>query len=320
MEIEKEMVFESGGQGFAECHASTLAALPDGTFLAAWFGGSKEGAKDVSIWLARRGRDGVWGCPKMMPRVMDSPHWNPVLFAPGDGAVRLFFKAGDTFDNWMTWVAESRDGGTTWSRSRELVPGDKGGRGPVKNKPIVLSDGSWLAPASLEKGGVWSVFIDRSADGGRAWKASAPPELDRSVIVGQGVIQPALWESAPGVVHMLMRSSCGFICRSDYSDGGRTWSPIRKTDLPNNNSGIDLAKGLDGRLILVCNPVSKDWGPRSPLSIFSSGDNGESWIRIHDLEVGDGEFSYPAVIPVGKGFAGTYTWQRKRIEFWSSAR
>ena len=43
------------------------------------------------------------------------------------------------------------------------MPGDRGGRGPVKNKVIVLSDGTWLAGASLEPD-AWDVFVDRSGD------------------------------------------------------------------------------------------------------------------------------------------------------------
>src|SRR3546814_13002149 len=66
--------------------------------------------------------------------------------------------------------------------------------------------------------------------------------LKRDSAFGEGVIQPALWESAPGKVHMLLRSSAGVICRSDSEDYGKTWSPVYKTDLPNPNSGIDATK------------------------------------------------------------------------------
>ena len=38
---------------------------------------------------------------------------------------------------WRTMVQKSHDG-KTWTHATQLVPGDIGGRGPVKNKPIVL--------------------------------------------------------------------------------------------------------------------------------------------------------------------------------------
>ncbi|WP_052737040.1 exo-alpha-sialidase [Paenibacillus algorifonticola] len=39
---------------------------------------------------------------------------------------------------------------------------------------------------------------------------------------------------------MLLRSTEGFIFRSDSNDDGRTWCQAYPTPLPNNNSGIDV--------------------------------------------------------------------------------
>src|SRR5262249_61377063 len=52
--IATEFVFEQAP--FASCHASTIAESPAG-LAAAWFGGTREGATDVGIWLARRTGD-----------------------------------------------------------------------------------------------------------------------------------------------------------------------------------------------------------------------------------------------------------------------
>lgn len=306
-----------GERPFRQCHASTLVGLEDGRFVAAWFGGTREGHGDVAIWGALRER-GRWSAPRRLAKVRESAHWNPVLFLAPDGLVHLFFKVGDRIPDWEMWTMSSADGGESWTKPRELKCRG-GGRclGPDKNKPIVLSDGTCLAPAAVERHDrSWDVFVTRSEDGGRTWEAGELVALDRSRIKGRGVIQPTLWESGPGRVHMLMRSSCGRICRSDSEDGGRTWSPVRKTELPNNNSGIDLAKLADGTLALAFNPVSGDWAPRTPLSIAFSTDNGETWPRRLDVETGEGEYSYPAIIPTPEGIAMTYTWKREKIAFW----
>lgn len=312
----KEFVF-GDARPFASCHASTLVQMGNGTVLAAWFGGTRESACDVGIWGAIRSPWGIWGSPMLWARVRDAAHWNPVLFHAPNGEVHLYFKVGATTREWETWTQVSRDAGATWDKARELVPGDRGGRGPVKNKPIILSDGSWLAPASVETHSDWDAFVDRSDDGGRTWTASKLVERDRSVITGMGIIQPSLWESKAGSVHMLLRNTCGAICVSDSSDGGRTWTPARRTALPNNNSGLDLARGPDGMLLLAYNPVS-DPKLRTPLSLTASTDNGATWERVTDLETEPGEYSYPAVIATSMGFAGTYTWKRERIVFWSA--
>jgi len=314
----KEKIFAAKLMG--EVHASTLLRLDDGSFLASCFYGTKEGNPNVGICGAKRSADGRWSKPKRWAKVVKTAHWNPVLFQRPDSKIELFFKIGVDCSAWKTWRILSSDGGKRWGKPRELVPGDEtGGRGPVKNKAIVLSDGSILAPASRELEGKWRVFCDRSEDGGETWTASAEPKIARSVIVKQGVIQPTLWESEPGKVHMLMRSSCGFVCRSDSSDYGKTWSEVKATTLPNNNSGIDLAKGPDGSLLLCYNKVGKNWGPRSPLNLAASTDDGKTWEDLLELETEPGEYSYPAVIATPEGFAGTYTWKRESVVFWEAS-
>ncbi len=303
---------------FDQCHASTLTSLGDGSYMLAWFAGSHEKHDDVGIWTTK-GKPGDWEAPKMTAKIREDAHWNPVLFLDPEGKLHLYFKVGKEIDDWETWVKTSEDKGKTWSEARELVPGDRGGRGPVRNHMLVLSDGTWLAPASVEKNKVWDVIIDRSEDKGKTWEATDKLELDRSKIKGEGVIQPALWESQPGHVHMLMRSSSGKIARSDSKDYGRTWSPIEETDLPNNNSGIDVAQ-IDGQKIaLIYNPVSGNWGKRYPITVAISEDNGKTWPIKYNIEEGeeeDDELSYPAIIYEDGHLVACYTWNRQRIAFW----
>ena len=298
-----------------ECHASTLVALPDG-FAAAWFQGSKEGRPDVAIYGSRTDADGHWSRPVRWAKVNDRPHWNPVLFLAAPQRLLLFFKVSTPDgERWQTWLQESADGGRTWTPAMELVPGAPDARGPVKNKPIRLSDGAVLAGNSLEDVDYWRVLTDRSEDNGRSWHAS---EVLRQLRASGdlGVIQPTLWEAPPGQVHMLTRSTSGRIYRSDSVDFGRSWAPLFPTNLPNNNSGIDLAQAPDGRLLLAYNNTC-DCGRRNPLTLAGSDDNGATWQKLLDLETENGEFSYPAVIPLGGNrFAGTYTNRRRTITLW----
>lgn len=311
----KDFVF-GDKRAFAQCHASTLVRLKDGQFLVAWFGGTEEKNPDVGIWLSK-GRPGHWSEPKEVAKIREDAHWNPVLQLAKDGTVYLYFKVGKEIPFWETWVKKSTDNGATWSEAYELVAGDKGGRGPVKNKLIELSDGTWLAGSSNELNR-WEIFADRSEDQGKTWKSTSYFKIDTTVIKGKGAIQPTLWETTPGQVHMLVRTTSGIIGRSDSKDNGKTWSPIYSTGLPNPNSGIDLTKLPDGTLALAYNPDAKNWGSRSPLSIGLSFDNGQSWPDKLDIETGkkDDEFSYPAIISWGDSVAVSYTWNRQKIAFW----
>ena len=295
-------------------HASSLVALKDGGYLAVWFQGSREGASDVGIAASRRVK-GAWEPSRVVAKIADVAHWNPVLRRGDDGRLVLYFKVGAKIRDWKTYVCESRDEGATWGAPRELAPGDEsGGRGPVKNKCLRLADGRLLAGGSVERG-PWRAFVDASDDDGRTWTRvdlPVPAAMKR-----KGVIQPSLWQSPDGSVHALMRSNTGVLWRGDSADGGRTWTEIRPTDIPNNNSGIDLVRASDGVVYLARNASGKDWGPRTCLELWASSDEGATWRRVRTLvQAETGEFSYPAVIEARPGvLALTFTWRRSRIRF-----
>ncbi|MBI4559938.1 MAG: exo-alpha-sialidase [Candidatus Hydrogenedentes bacterium] len=299
---------------FAQCHASTLVEADDGSLLCAWFGGTEEKHPDVGIWLSRFA-GGVWSSATRVAKVNETAHWNPVLFRDPRFGTFLFFKVGPEIASWQTYWMRTDNCGRSWSTPKELVPGDHGGRGPVKNKPIILSDGAWLAPASTELEG-WKPFSDRSEDGGKTWHRSDDFLIDPNVVAGDGAIQPTFWESGPGVVQALLRTTCGRISRTQSSDGGRIWDPVTLTSLPNPNSGIDAVRLGDGRVFLVYNPVSENWGLRTPLHLAVSNDNGDTWTDVAALETEPAEFSYPAITSTRTGIAISYTWKRERIRVW----
>ncbi len=302
--LKQEFVFDTNAT-VAECHAATVVVLNDKTVISAWFAGTAEGKEDVCIWFNRR-VDGVWQSPKKLTENDGIPHWNPVLFSPDGESLTIFYKVGHKISDWKTYVMHSLDSGKTWSQAIELIVGDdSGGRGPVKNKPISVN-GKILAPASVERG-AWRGFID--VFDGENWHKSDIPPSDAA-----GVIQPTLWCDENGIVHAMLRSNNGFIYRSDSADFGESWSPCHPINMPNNNSGIDCVY-TGGKLLLVCNPVSKNWGARSPLTVFISYDNGQSFERLFDLETIEGEFSYPSIVEKDDKIYIVYTYKRRKIAF-----
>ncbi len=333
---EKELIVPFEERPTDSAHASTLLPLAGGEVLAAWFGGSWEKDSNVAVWMSRRDGEGRWTYPAVAADVRGVALWNPVLFRCPDQSILLFYKVGAAIEQWKTFALRSRDEGHTWSEPFELVPGDEqGGRGPVKNKPILLSDKKTiLAPASLE-GECWDCFADISRDNGETWEMSLTVPLRRSGYNiqmvdqpydkhrcwGKGIIQPTLWEDREGGVHMLCRSTSSAIFRSDSHDGGRTWCPAYDSGLPNNNSGIDLTSMPDGTLVLAYNPVNHlpnyYKGPRTPLVLDCSRDGGVSWERLLVLEDGPGDYAYPAIIcRDGKTLELTYTKKREQICYW----
>lgn len=310
---EKEWIFTE--KITDSCHASTVLPLDNGTVVAAWFAGSSESDDDVKILTSVRGTDGKWGEPIRVSADPNVAHWNPVLFQNDDGTITLYFKVGKNTQYWKTYYSTSTDG-KNWAAPRELVPGDNsGGRGPVKNKPLRLKNGTILAPGSTEIDDKYRCFVDISTDNGKTWNRT--PEINSSFLrfFKVPMIQPTLWESKDGSVHMFTRTKVGKIYRSDSYDGGKTWCTAYPTNLPNNNSGIDLDTDDSGRIFLVYNPVGIP-GIRTPLTLAVSLDDGKTFTKIKTFETGLAEYSYPAVVVKGDTIHITYTYERDYIAYW----
>lgn len=319
-----ELMF-APGHFFPQCHANCLLPLPDGRILCVYFAGTHEKADDVGIYLSEFNTK-TWLAPRLLAKVSDEPHWNPVIFPTKEG-IRVVFKTGKEIRHWRSHTMLSRDGGRSWSRPQPYTDNPAGG--PVRSKPIRLSTGELLAPNSDEDG-AWLPRVDISRDEGETFlrwgqipvNLTSPQEENH--IAGRGAIQPTLWESAPGQVHALLRTSTGWIFRSDSTDGGRTWSRARRLDVPNNNSGIDVVRAEDGRLFLALNPVSGDFVARTPLCIYESTDNGDTFRpfavvndTVLDEFTGKGaEFSYPSLAIADGALHLGYTYNRRSIAYW----
>ena len=301
---------------YPQAHASTIVELTDGAVAAAWFGGSGEGHRDVAIWFARYGVNG-WETPVAVARDPSYPTWNPVLFQPAGQPLQLFYKVGPNPRDWWGMVITSSDGGRRWSAPARLPNGILG---PVKNKPVVLPDGSWLSPSSREVGtperNRWFLRMERSVDRGRTWTA----EEEIPSPVGLEAIQPSVLTLRDGTLALVARTRQGVLATSRSRDAGRSWSPLAALALPNPNAGTDALTLADGRHLVVYNhaahdPATPGDGPRWPLNVALS-DDGVDWrmgLTLESRPIRDG-YAYPAVIQARDGRIHiTYTWNRTRI-------
>lgn len=303
-----EFIFEMAP--FASCHASTVVEAEPGEFLAAWFGGTDEGEKDVAIWLARS-MGNRWSDPEKVADEPGVPCWNPVLFRERAGTLFLFYKAGPSPQTWSGFYRASHDKAQAWS-APQLLPA--GLLGPIKNKPIQLACGRVVAGTSVESYRTWAAWVETSDDRCVTWRRHGPIAVPGE---DYGIIQPAIFETGDGTLRMLTRATrrIGQICTATSKDRGATWTNAAPTDLPNPNSGIDAVRLADGRVVLCHNPVHTG---RSPLVLSVSADDGLTWKPGPTLESDPGEYSYPAVIQALSGdIHVTYTWRRTRIRHWT---
>lgn len=311
-EIFSCKVFDEGF--IPEVHATTVLKTGENKFICAFFGGTKEGKDDVKIYLSFFD-GGEWSEPAVIADSENEPCWNPVLLQNGD-KITLFYKVGKPIPKWRTMVKDSFDMGKTWSDARELVKGDIGGRGPVKNKAIILKNGDICAPSSVETNLAWDSFVDISSDSGETWQRSKNVPFNHLTAQGNGIIQPTLWEDDK--LYMLIRSTESRVMRSYSTDGGKTWSKAQKTELLHNNSGIDCVRLDNGDVVVIHNPIPGNWADRNIIAYAISHDNGESFEPCTVIEKSDdpdAEFSYPAIITDNKYLYITYTHNRKNVMF-----
>ena len=314
--VKSELIFQQAP--FRQCHASTLVETARG-LVAAWFGGTKEGHRDVGIWLSRQ-QDGRWSSPVEVANGVESdqeryPCWNPVLFQPKNGPLMLFYKRsskkpGGGPSHWLGMLTTLQEDGKTWSHPAQLPDGVIG---PVKNKPLQLPGGDLLCPSSTEHDG-WRVHFERTNDLGKTWQVIGPVNDGKTI----AAIQPSLLVHSGARLQAVGRTRQGRIFEIWSEDGGKTWGKMSLTELPNPNSGTDAVTLADGRHLLVYNHtglIPGKWGGRrSPLNVAVS-DNGKQWQAAAVLESESGEFSYPAVIQTADGLVHvTYTWKRQSIK------
>lgn len=287
-------------------HASTIVETSEG-LLASWFAGTRERHPDVCIYLAWH-TNGVWTVPH---RVADGyvadedrryPCWNPVLFQPSNGPLLLFYKVGPSPAAWWGLWMSSQDNGRSWSKPKRIPDGFIG---PVRNKPVELADGRLLFGASFEDAG-WYVRMEWAWNLQKYWQHS--PRLNEANV--WGAIQPTILVHDARNIQILCRTKQRVVVEGWSRDGGKTWSQLAPTKLPNPNSGIDAVRLADGRFLLVYNPSKTS---RGVLGVAVS-DDGTNWRDVATLENGEGEYSYPAVIQARDGLVHTtYTWKRERI-------
>ncbi|WP_425347638.1 sialidase family protein [Sinorhizobium mexicanum] len=303
-------------------HAPFLAFLPDGSLACAWFAGTLEGKSDISIHLSTLAPgSSTWSETVQVSDDPERSEQNPMIFVRPDGGVSLFHTAQPS-------------GNQDESRVRErplTLENGKIASGPAHDLGLAAGtfirativrrdDGAWMLPLFLcnpRPGARWTGTHDTAAvaissDEGANWSVIDVPQSHGCVHM---TIVPL---DGNEMVAFYRRRQADFVYRSTSRDGGRSWTAPEATDVPNNNSSIAAVRLADGRVALLCNPVSSAtssdrreslydelgeedhrpnaeggikpiWGvPRAPLTLCVSTDGGRTFPLRRVVEDGFG--------------------------------
>lgn len=305
-------------------HVSSVTLLADGTLACVWYQGSREGARDVSIYISYlRNEASTWSEPSiLLTREQSSQELkryvkklgNAMIFADSRGRLWLFYAsvfAGGWSGTSLNYKMSS-DSGKTWSPSEKMVLSPFFNlTNNLKNKAIELDDGSFLLPVYHELLSKYSQLIHfipgSEYNRYEIWK----------VTTERKAIQPTLLYDGNGEVTALFRNMGNekdrHILHSISTDLGKTWSALSETPLPNPNSGFDMIRLDDGSYLGV---INDSFSNRNNLTLVLSSDRGKTWRRVKVLEDKEGaEYSYPSIIRDGNGTCHvTYTYDRRKIK------
>lgn len=310
-------------EGPPSVHSGTITRLQDGQLLAAWFGGTREGASDVRIFLSRRAPDASeWSASTTIASREQTTEdlnrhiakiGNPILFADSRDRIWLFYVTV-SFGGWSgssITVRYSDDAGDSWSRAKRLVTSPFLNVSTlVKGCPIECESGHLLLP-------VYHEFVRKF---GEALIVDPDGNLQSKIRLTavRGAIQP--W-----IVPLNRHASMAFFRQSGHANRSVLMShmsnvlasdigPLEATQVPNPDSAVAVIRRHNGELLMACNPIDSG---RHRLSLATSVD-GVNWKMVRHVEVSDppDEFSYPYLIRGASGkYHLVYTWNRTRMRY-----
>ena len=239
-----EFIFETAP--FPSVHASTIAETRDG-LVTAWFGGTREGANDVGIWVSRT-VNGKWTPPIEVGNGVQAdgtrhPSWNPVLF-------ELRRTRADALLQSRPEPPRMVGDGAHLERQRPHL----GRRAAVC--PTVFSDRSRTSRCGCPTGrssrraarnrprrpAAGGVHFERSRDGGATWTSCALLPLRATADRCHSAEHP---DSRGRQLQALGRSRSGRVFETWSSDRGRTWT--RFVDRPAESQRRDRCRDAERR-------------------------------------------------------------------------
>lgn len=110
--------------------------------------------------------------------------------------------------------------------------------------------------------------------------------------------EPTIVQLSDGIISMITRKCrSGYLWRCDSNDGGKTWSELYNTNIPNPSNKPRLIKTDDKRIALIHTPNNAEmgdgrWGERYPLQVWISDDDMKTWGYKKTVTDFPGQYSY----------------------------
>jgi len=269
----------------------SLAVTPGGRLWATWYAGVTP-AEDQNnyVVLSTSGDGGMtWHEVLVVDPDRAGPRraFDPELWIAPDGSLRLAWAQSighecTTGGVWFLKTSDPEQAEPVWETPRRITDG------VMMCKPLVLSSGEWVLPASTWRKTDNSAKMVISMDNGATWSIRGGcdvPAADRAFDEHMFI------ERRDGSLWLLARTKYG-IGQSVSTDRGQTWPELTPSAISHPSARFFIRRLQSGSLLLVKHgPISERTG-RSHLTAFVSADEGRNWSGGLVLDERNG-VSYP---------------------------
>lgn len=289
-----------------------------------WYSGmdTETGGNFVVVTTSDDNGD-TWSGPQFIVE-HDDPEvrvYDPALWRdPTDKLWMTWNQSDGFFDGRVgVWVATSDNPDEdlpAWTEPRRIA------NGLMMNKPTVLSNGHWLFPTAI-----WACHTptqEHAMDAERysnvyvsTDKGETFSYLGGADVPNRSFDEHMIVEKQDETLWMLVRCFDG-IGESYSTDGGRTWTPGRRSHVDGPCSRFHIRRLQSGRLLMINHDNFgerrsrdeiekqgdvKEWKGRTNLTAFLSDDDGATWPHRLLLDARE-DVSYPdaAITPEGQVF------------------
>jgi predicted neuraminidase len=313
-------------------HCPSLCEVSPGILVCAWYAGTREGAKDVGVWLSdlnQRGGDShttlanghsSWSVPRViMDRTIATEELdryvrkvgNALVFTDQEQRLWLIY-VSIAIGGWSGSSLNARcslDRGVTWQPSHRLTLSPCFNISElVRAAPVYLTSGEIGLPIYHEFVGQFPEMLWVRPQGHRLSATKT------RMTGGHSYIQPTIVPMGPkrGIAYLRNLTADRCISYQLTDDAGVTWGSPLSTGLPNPNSSMAAVRLSTGAVVMAFNDSTEN---REDMTLAVSSDGINGWKRIAVLDRVPGErFAYPYAVQSGDGMLHlVYSWQVKKV-------
>lgn len=254
----------------------SLGVLPGGRLWANWYA-SKTPGEDANNYVVVACSDDngeSWRDVLVVDPDGEGPlrAFDPEIWLAPTGRLYLFWTQAEGHEGtvagvWCVYTDEPDVAAPRWSPPRRLTDG------VMMCKPVVLSSGDWVLPASTWRKTDRSARMVVSTTLGRSWNVVGGCNVPEDV---RAFDEHIITERRDGSLWLLARTTYG-IGESVSKDGGKTWPDLQPSSLAHPSARFFVRRLASGSLLLVKHGAVDERIGRSHLTAFVSSDDGATW-------------------------------------------